>query len=690
MNGWRVPVAWTMLVVTSALAVTQVTILAMAKTPLISGEFSDDGFPVVTVAAVVASVVGALIVSRHPHHRIGWLFLVGQVGTMFGLVCQSYGYVALSEEWGPPLPAQVAMWISILTGGILALTLMALLLLLAPDGRLLSRRWRWAVWITLSGLVLHDAAVATVSPARLNAEARIEGEAGWVGLLSLVAGAAVVVGLVAGAVSLVVRTRRATGDERAQLRWIGAAAFALAVSVPVGVFFDLALGVPTWVANLPLMLGYLTVPIFTGVAILRFRLYDIDVLINRSLVLAMLTAIVAGAYVVVVVVLGHLVRPVHGGRGWTVAASVVVALGFQPMRKRVDELADKLVYGSRAAPYEALAAFSEELRAGVAAGDLLPRIAEVAGRTIGARHVSVWIDRTGAPPTVASWSGGTGNADGGTAFPVICEGERLGGITVCMARGRGLRRGERDLLGDFAGQLVPVFRTLQLEGELAAQVDELDEMGRALERSRRRLVSAQATERLRFENAIGREVLPSMHSLPASLRRLAREASAGEWPRDEVDALIEESGRALTSLRALTRGVFPAQLEHRGLVPALTTHLSGSEHELSVAEEVAGRRLPAQLEAAGYFCAVEALSAFDGAAGVSLVTTGDHLTVSVAGRPRGSFETETDHLVDRAESVGGTLLRERSREAASVTVVLPLPSHPLPEPDGAELVGVER
>ena len=688
--GWRVPVAWGLVAVTVALAAVQVTILALADTPLISGEFSDDGFPVITTAAVVASVVGALIVSRHPHHRIGWLFLLGQVGTMTGLACQSYGFVALTEDWGPRLPAQIAIWLSILAGGILALALMALLLLLAPDGHLLSPRWRWSVWITLLGLVLHDLTVLTVSPTRLNAEARVDGGAGWQPVVTLLAGAMVAIGLVAGAASLVIRLRRATGDERAQLRWIGAAAFALAASVPIGIVVDLALDVPTWLTSLPMMLAYLAVPVFTGVAILRFRLYDIDVLINRSLVLAMLTTLVGGAYVAVVVGLGHLLDPEHGGHGWTsVLATVVVALGFQPMRRRVDELADHLVYGERAAPYEALAAFSQELRAGAAAEDLLPRIAEVTGRTIGARQVTVWIDQGADPPTAATWTGQAGQRDGGTAFAVIRDGERLGGLTVTMASNRALRRAERELVGDFADQLAPAFAALQLECELAAQVSELAEVGRSLEQSRRRLVTARAAEQARFEAAIGREVLPHLQPLPVTLRRLAHEASAGRWPREEIDRSIERAGQALQSLRVLTRGVFPAQLEHRGLVATLTAQLGSSGHHLAVAPELADRRLPPQLESAVYFCAVETLTALEGDAHVALAVADGHLTLSVTGRPRPTFETDTAHVVDRAESVGASVLRDRGGEAAVVTVRLLTPSGPLASPDGSELVGAE-
>jgi hypothetical protein len=337
----------------------------------------------------------------------------------------------------------------------------ALLLLLVPDGHLLSRRWRWAAWVTVAGLVCHDGAVLVlVSPAELDAEARVSGSPTILSLLTLLGAAGVCTGLVAGACSLVVRLRRATGDERAQLRWVAAAAAGLAAAIPLGFSLDAIHDVPTWATLLPLMLSYLALPVFTGIAILRHRLYDVDVLVNRSIGLAALTAFVTVGYVVLVVVLGrfgsdHLL-------GTSLMASVLVALAFQPLRRRVTAMADRLVYGAQAVPYVALADFSEELRHGSSVTDLLPRVAEATGRTVGADRVLVWVEQQDAEPLAAVWPAAAADPargqapdgrEGAVTFPVTDDGEVLGGLTVEMTPGRGLRPAETRLLTTFAAQL---------------------------------------------------------------------------------------------------------------------------------------------------------------------------------------------------------------------------------------------
>ena len=406
----RVRLAWTLFGLTVLLAVAQVVILLRAEAPLFSARD-----PRRRVPAGHPRHRGRLrgrrpIVSRYPRHRVGWLFLVGQVGTILGLVAQSYAFVALTEGTASRTVGQWTMWVSLQFGGGFALTLVALLLLLAPDGRLLSPRWRWAVGVVLLGIVVQDGAVLLVDPRHLTAEAEAPGAPSVVPLLALGGGVLLVAGLVCGAVSLVRRLRRATGVERAQLRWIAAAATALALSLPAGTLLSLLLDVPSWVAVAPLMAAYLALPVCTGVAILRWHLYDIDVILNRSIVLSLLTGFVALGYVAVVVALAELA---HDQGAWpSFVATALVAVAFQPARRRATQLADRLVYGDRAAPYEALAGFTEELRHSGSPAELLPRTAEAVGRVFGADRVRVWIELAEQPPTAAEWPVGASRAAG--------------------------------------------------------------------------------------------------------------------------------------------------------------------------------------------------------------------------------------------------------------------------------------
>src|SRR3712207_4915612 len=161
----------------------------------------------------------------------------------------------------------------------------------------------------------------------------------------------------AAAGALAVRLRRASDEERQQLRWIAVAAALLAATLAVLVGVGVARGTTApWYLQAAFYLGYLAVPVATGFAVLRHRLYDVDVIIGSAVRPAALTAFVTAGHVGVVVVLGLLLG---GGAVWSsLAAYVLVALAFQPLRRRVDALADRVVHGPRAAPYDSLAAFT--------------------------------------------------------------------------------------------------------------------------------------------------------------------------------------------------------------------------------------------------------------------------------------------------------------------------------------------
>lgn len=696
MSAFRVPLAWTLFGLTGLLAVTQVLILVSAEAPLFSAENFDDGFPVLTVATVAASAIGVLIVTHYPRHRIGWLFLLGQTGTILGLVAQSYAFVVMTEGSATNATAQWAMWVSLQFGGVFALTLVALLLLLAPDGRLMSPRWRWGVAVTLLGIMVHNGALLAVDPHDLTAEARAPGTAPIVPILTLSGGVLLVVGLACGAVSLFRRLRKASGPEKAQLRWIAAAATGLALSLPMGTLLTLVLDVPTWVAVTPLLVAYLALPVATGVAILRWRLYDIEVILNRSIVLTVLTGFVALGYTALVVALAELA---HAHAEWPAfVATVLVALAFQPARRRTTQLADRLVYGVRAAPYEALAAFTDELKHSGSLSELLPRTAEAVGRVFGAESVRVWIELGEHAPTVAEWPAApTAHPRAEQELmPVVDGGDQLGGLAVTMPRGRELRRPERRLLDDFATQLGAAFRTVKLEQELAARVELLARQGVELAESHARLRSTQSEERQRFETAIAEQVLPAVKAMPDRLNSLDETVAAtGRWPDAEVDQLIADTNRSLEALRTLTRGVFPAQLTRRGLATALSTQLEQTAlpYTLDLQLEASTRFRP-EVESAAYFCTVELLRHFKGSVRVSLGGGHHELVMTVSGDAR-LLGRDVRHLLDRLEALGGSLSLTQPEEATHQTTTqctlrVPLASpaaavEQLQQPVGAEV-----
>jgi hypothetical protein len=221
-----------------------------------------------------------------------------------------------------------------------------------------------------------------------------------------------------------------------------------------------------------------------------------------------------------------------------------------------------------------------------------------------------------------------------------------------MPKGRRLRAVDERLLRDLADQTAQAFRNAAIEAELAAHVAALDRTTQALNESRRRIIAADDAARRQLESAISREVLPHLATMPAKLASLSVGA-AGSAARDELEQLVARTNAALESLRELTRGVFPTQLARSGLVRALRSYLARSSPAVALhIEPSAERRFPARVEAAVYFCCVEALRADSGCAGVDLLTTGQDLVVRIRGFARAQVDVQA--IVDRVEAVGGS------------------------------------
>ena len=160
---------------------------------------------------------------------------------------------------------------------------------------------------------------------------------------------------------------------------------------------------------MPLYVSYVVLVVCIAVAVLRYRLYEVEVIVSRAVVLAIATAFVAVGYVGLVVLLGRTVEDTTGGGfWWSLLATVAVALAFQPLRRRVVRVADRLAYGNRAAPYDALADFSARIGRSPATGELLPTIAAAAGEAVHAQRVVVRLDSEDGPGLTAAWPASSG------------------------------------------------------------------------------------------------------------------------------------------------------------------------------------------------------------------------------------------------------------------------------------------
>jgi hypothetical protein len=324
-------------------------------------------------AGVPFAVMGALICTRRPRNRIGWLMLaagLSATGSYAASAYLGYGHHRLARL--PVAWIATSIWVP-------ALVALMFLLLLYPTGRLVSRRWRPVAWATGAWGVLGIVAMAVnpelADPALWN-PISLRGVAGEFLTRAIHSGLAIgswIVLLLAALASLTVRFRRARGVERQQLKWL---VYVASVAAVANLFFPLS-----WLTQglLP-WLAIWAIPVAVGIAILRYRLYDIDLLITRTLVYGLLTAAITTVYLAIVVGIGTLV----GSRGkpnlfLSIVATAVIAVAFQPARERSRRLANRLVYGKRATPYEVLSGFSHAM-AGASTEDSLLRMARLEWR----------------------------------------------------------------------------------------------------------------------------------------------------------------------------------------------------------------------------------------------------------------------------------------------------------------------
>ncbi|SDU75338.1 sensor histidine kinase [Jiangella alkaliphila] len=548
------------------------------------------------------TAVGLYVLRMRPRHREGRLFLaVGLLhvvmffGRQYGLhddPLPGAAWVGWIGVWPLPLAIAVSGW-----------ALMAF-----PDGRLLSPRWRVPL-----GVMMAVATAMSVVSALWPVEYERTGLAGHpLDLPGADAATAAwpyvrfayLLFQVLWTVALVVRVRRARGDERRQLYWLGYA-----------VVLDLALlvaGLALLGSPVPGLLGVPLVPLAAGVAILKYRLYDIDPLLGKTIVIGAMLAVVTGGYVAVVVGVGALVPAPDGLL--SVVATALVAVAFEPLRRRAQRLADRIVYGHRVTPYEALSTLSTQLSA--APDELLDGVAATVGGAVGAREVVVWVGDEARLVPAAAWPAPVGSEPssldglGGPGVhvrPVRHDGLLRGAITLRKPPGEPLLAGEEQLLGDLAAQtgMVIVHEAQRAE----------------LQSTARRIVTAQDEARQRIERDLHDGAQQRLVTLGLELGVLAAHAKAsgdGELAGG-VQAARTQLLEATSELRELARGLHPSVLTQAGLPDALRTLADRSAVPVRLDADLAARP-PAEVEATAYFLVSEALTNAARHAGATLVT----------------------------------------------------------------------
>jgi len=633
--------------------------------------------------AVSFTAVGLFVVTRRPGNREGWLFVATGTASAVMFLGRQHGLAAAA---GAAESSTAVTWLTWLGVWPLApiLVLAGVTFMSFPDGRLPSRRWR-AVVVAMAVVAGPLALLSALWPVEYSENSlavahpfRIGGEDVAQRVWNVFGPLCYALFQLTWVVAVIFRLRRARGDEARQIRWFTFAVAIGAVAMATGV---IAFG--------SAILGVLAVPLVAvaaGAAIVKYRLYDIDPVINKTLVVGAMATLVTGGYIGVVVVVGRFVgmsaarHPV-----WSIVATAVVAVVFEPVRRRVQTLADRLVYGHRPTPYETLAWLTTRLGVGVGVGvdarpdDLATGLATAVADGVGAAQVTLWEGPADRLVPVASWppvaeatSASAAprelRALGGGAtrvLPIVRDGAVRGAVTLRKAPGEALTPTEDRLLRDLAAQASLVLDNVGLGLELRRRLRQIEVQAAELQAAAKRIVAAQYEARRAIERDLHDGSQQRLVTLALGLRSVAERAAAGghDALARDVDGARRDLLEALAELRELARGIHPAILTQEGLDAALEFLAERSPIPVQLDARV-DRRLGQDVEATAYFLVSEALTNAARHAGAARVAiTGrledGWLRLEIADDGRGGADARRGQglqgLVDRMATLNGQL-----------------------------------
>ena len=597
------------------------------------------------IAILTSVTVGLVVALKRPSNPIGWLLLAN--GLIFGLlggVPAAYAGYALAHPGALPGGRFAAAWDTaawpLLFAGVVAVAFVF------PDGRLPSPRWRSvaiggavAAAVTLLGGLLSgnalDPPFEDVRPLEVLPDS-ITGAMQGLGLLGMFAT------LIAAAAAVVSRFRGSEGELRAQMKWVAYAATLIPVTILVGTL-DGGTGLPTLISIMALEIA---IPLSIGIAVMRYRLYEIDRLINATLVYGALTVLLAAAFVAMTLAVGVLIG--GGAAIPTAAATLAVTLAFRPLRARIQTLVDRRFNRARYEGLQQVDRFLGDLRVGVAEPE---GIGEVLAEAVSdpSLRLFFWLpndevhaDAAGrlVPELPASPAGRT----------PVRRGELLLATVV-----------HDPLLSDRSSLLDPVILRAGLAIEIARLRVEVRRQLSEVEQSRTRIVTATYEERRRLERDLHDGAQQRLVSLGLDLRHVQHELGEGTGGEATLDSVVAGLAEAIEELRELARGVRPAALDE-GLAAALSELASRAPIRTEV--EATSERFDNEIETAAYFVASEALTnAVKHASGSRVVLRANrdngNLVLSVSDDGRGGAApgrgSGLTGLGDRVAALGGRL-----------------------------------
>jgi signal transduction histidine kinase len=613
------------------------TVALMVIWPLVAAAAGELGnelifYLIVPIAVLSYATVGALITSRHPENRIG-LILAG-VGLTFAVAVLAGDYTTWAGRSNEPLP--FAGWVAWLGRVSFALWLapLPLLFMLYPNGRVLTRRWRPVLWVLVAALGVNLTLFA-LTPGAIEtgfSEAARGEPSSIVNPIGLplawkvpIQQATELTGLIAfvcaglAAISLVLRFRRSRGEERQQIRWLGYVG-AVLIAVPVlALLIALVrtllgvevnddsdvVGIVAFIAFFVVLL--FGVPAACAIAILRYRLYALDVVVKRTVVFGVLVVLLTAVGGMAAALVGAGIVPsLSDDPTMLVVVGIAYGLLAYPLYRLAKRIADRLVFGGRSTLYEVLSSFTERVGTTYASEDVLPRMAQLLGEATRATTARVWLRFGAELHPAATWPTDAPPVDPvrlldealprsrqEEAFEVRDRGEVLGALSVELPSSDPMNPSKERLILELAAQAGLVLRNVRL-------IEELRE-------SRRRIVSAQDARAKKLERDIHDGAQQQLVALAVKLGLAERLVRTD--PERAVTMLAEarsETSDTLDDLRDLARGIFPPLLADKGLAAALGSQVRKSSVPVEVEPDGIGR-YPQETEAAVYFSCLEAL-----------------------------------------------------------------------------------
>lgn len=612
------------------------------------------------VMALVYALVGVLVIVRQPRNPIGWMFAV--VGVLAGLTLFAAGYrspVPLGSD--AALSVKLGHWLSLWVWIPTTIIPLTFVLLLFPDGRLPSTRWwpvAWAAGLGMASFILSVALHPSppIEPLPLFNPFGLPGATGLLALLEMSSYILSPIGTFGALAGLIMRFRRSRGIEREQLKWLAyGSSMAILIILLLSIWWALRPGDQlAYDLNVGSVWFALTIIVVAaGVAILRHGLYNVDLIINRTLVYGILSAGVIGIYVLLVGALSTLFQS-SGNLLIALLATGLAALLVQPLRARLQHSVNRLMYGERDDPYTVLSGLSQQLKSALVPSAVLPRIAETVAQALKLPYVALAVLRGNRLEVAAAHGMPPANL---LTLPLIYQSETVGQLLVApRAPGEAFTPSERRLLDDIALQAGIAAHAVRLTADL--------------QHSREQLVTAREEERRRLRRDLHDGLGPQLASLTLTI------AAARELLRRDPQAADQLLGEltihaqaAIADIRRIVYDLRPPALDDLGLLLALREQAAAYQQgglQISIDAPEQLPALSAAVEVAAYRIVQEALTNVVRHAGarscIVRLRIDDGLSIEIQDNGRGLPS-------DRRSGVGLTSIRERTAELGGTLTI---------------------